>query len=284
MKKTLKITIGSLLIALAFNIFFLPYDIVPNGIYGLAALLNFKTGYDPSLFLIIINLALIIISLITLGGIKSKEYVWPGLLIPLFIFLESHINIYFMLDGFEKINAVIVGSFITGLGYSMIYKEGKNVGGFDIIQDIINSITKYRKKTFSYIIEGIILISTFFILGFENMIYSVMVVCIVRYMTTKTKIGVSTSKTFYIITTKEEEVKKYIMEELKHDLTEFNVKGGFSKNKSKILMTVMDTKGYYLLKEGILLIDPKAFITITDSYEVINKNISMSQKYNNMKK
>lgn len=278
MKKYLKIISGTLIIALAFNIFFLPYDIVPNGIYGLAALVNYKINYDPAVFLIITNLALIIISLITLGGKKSKEYVWPSILIPLFMFLENTLSSYFILDNFEKIMAVIVGSFITGLGYSMIYKEGKNVGGIDIIQDITNSVTKYRSYLPTFIMEGLILLFTLIILGLESMIYSAIVIIIVRYMTTKSKIGISSSKMFYIITTEEEEVKKYIMNELNHDITHFDVKGGYSKNKSKILMTVMDTKDYYVLKEGILLIDPKAFISITDSYEVINKNLSLSKR------
>lgn len=278
MKKYLKIISGTLIIALAFNIFFLPYDIVPNGIYGLAALVNYKINYDPAVFLIITNLALIIISLITLGGKKSKEYVWPSILIPLFMFLENILSSYFILDNFEKIMAVIVGSFITGFGYSMIYKEGKNVGGIDIIQDITNSVTKYRSYLPTFIMEGLILLFTLIILGLESMIYSAIVIIIVRYMTTKSKIGISSSKMFYIITTEEEEVKKYIMNELNHDITQFDVKGGYSKNKSKILMTVMDTKDYYVLKEGILLIDPKAFISITDSYEVINKNLSLSKR------
>ncbi len=278
MKKYLKIISGSLLIALAFNMFFLPYEIIPNGIYGFASLLNFITGYDPALFIIIVNLSLIIISLITLGLHKSKEYVWPGLLIPLFIYIINIFNQYFTLDSIEKITAVIAGSFITGIGYGLIYKEGKNVGGVDIIQDIINSVTKYRNYLPSYLIEGIVFLLTIIILGLESMIYSLIVITVVRYMTTKSKVGISSSKTFYIITTKENEVKEYIMNELNQDLTEFNIKGGYSKNKSKILMTVADTKGYYVLKEGILLIDPKAFISITDSYEVINKNLSMSKQ------
>lgn len=278
MKKYLKIISGSLLIALAFNMFFLPYEIIPNGIYGFASLLNFITGYDPALFIIIVNLSLIIISLITLGLHKSKEYVWPGLLIPLFIYIINIFNQYFTLDSIEKITAVIAGSFITGIGYGLIYKEGKNVGGVDIIQDIINSVTKYRNYLPSYLIEGIVFLLTIIILGLESMIYSLIVITVVRYMTIKSKVGISSSKTFYIITTKENEVKEYIMNELNQDLTEFNIKGGYSKNKSKILMTVADTKGYYVLKEGILLIDPKAFISITDSYEVINKNLSMSKQ------
>ncbi|NLL01724.1 MAG: YitT family protein [Mollicutes bacterium] len=276
MKKIIKIIIGCLLIALSYNIFFLPYDIVPNGIFGFATLLNLKTSYDPALFLSIVNLFLIIISLCTLGGFKSKEYVWPGMLIPLFICLETYFDNYLILES-EKIIAVIAGSFITGLGYGIIYKEGKNVGGLDIIQDIVNSVAVYRSHLISYFLEGIVVLLTLVFYGFESMVYTIIVIVVVRYMTTKSKVGISSSKNFFIITTKEEEVKKYIMDELKNDLTEFTVKGGYSKHKAKILMTVMDTKNYYILKEGILKIDPKAFISITDSYEIINKNRNIAR-------
>ncbi len=271
MKKIIKVIIGSLLIALSYNIFFLPYDIVPNGIFGFATLINIKTSYDPALFLSIINFFLIIVSLCTLGNTKPKEYVWPGILIPLFIYLETCFDHYLILES-EKIISVIAGSFITGLGYGIIYKEGKNVGGLDIIQDIVNSVTIYRSHLISYILEGIVVLLTLILFGFESMVYTIIVIVTVRYMTTKSKVGISSSKNFFIITTKVDEVKKYIMEELKNDLTEFTVKGGYSKHKTKILMTVMDTKNYYILKEGILKIDPKAFISITDSFEVINKN------------
>ena len=42
-------------------------------------------------------------------------------------------------------------------------------------------------------------------------------------------------------------------------------------------MTVINTKDYYKVKEGIKLIDPKAFISITDNYEVMNNNISIRE-------
>ena len=73
--------------------------------------------------------------------------------------------------------------------------------------------------------------------------------------------------------------KDYILNELHYDLTEINVKGGFTSHKNKIIMTSVDTKDYFGLKEGILLIDPKAFISIVDSYEVLNKNLTIGKKY-----
>ena len=43
-------------------------------------------------------------------------------------------------------------------------------------------------------------------------------------------------------------------------------------------MTVISTKDYFRVKEGIKLIDPNAFISITDNYEVINKNIKINEE------
>ena len=97
-------------------------------------------------------------------------------------------------------------------------------------------------------------------------------------MSTKSKIGISNSKTFFVITTKEKEVKDYLLNTLNVDYTEFNVKGGYSNNKNKIIMTVIDTKDYYRLKEGINIIDSNAFIFILDNYETINQNVPISTK------
>lgn len=101
-------------------------------------------------------------------------------------------------------------------------------------------------------------------------------------MTSKARFGISTSKTFYIISKKENEIKKYIMEDLKHDITILEAKGGFTKKENNIILTVVDTKDYYNLKEGIKEIDPNAFISVTDSYEVLNKNKKIKKKKSNI--
>lgn len=280
MKKYLKIIIGSLLISISFSLFFIPNNIVPNGTYGMSILMNYETGYDPALFLLIVNFMLIVLSLIIQGPVKSKNYVAASLLIPIFIYIINSLSFYTYFAEIEMIMAAIAGAFLTGLGYSFIYKSGESVGGIEIIQDMINNVTKHKNKRLTIIVEIIILILTSLIFDLETMLYSLIVIIIILIMSTKSKIGVSTTKTFFIITNKEKEVKKYILEELKQDLTEFNTKGGFSNTKNKIIMTSVDTTNYYELKEGILLIDPTAFISITDGYEVINKNLTIRKDEN----
>ncbi len=89
-------------------------------------------------------------------------------------------------------------------------------------------------------------------------------------MVTKARFGINDSKMFYIITSKEKEVKHFILHDLKGELSVLDVKGGFSKKKNQILLTVIPTSDYYRLKEGIKIIDEKAFIAISDTYDVVN--------------
>jgi uncharacterized membrane-anchored protein YitT (DUF2179 family) len=280
MKRYFNIVIGSLLIALGFNIFFAPTDLICNGINGAALLFNYITSYNPALFILIINSGLILISLIVEGKKKTLKYLLPSLLIPIFILLTQKITSLITFENLETILQTISGSAIISYGSSLIYKEGLSASSIDILQDIFNSTRNYKDKSFSYAFEVIIVLLASFIISIESAVYSAIAIIIIIYMSTKSKIGISTSKTFYIITEKPEEIKDYLINELECDYTEINVKGGFTNQKNKIIMTVIDTKDYYRLKEGVTIIDPHAFISIIDNYETINKNLSLDKKLN----
>ena len=91
---------------------------------------------------------------------------------------------------------------------------------------------------------------------------------IISILTDKVLIGISSSKAFYIITEKPDEISSYVINELNHSVTEFNAKGVYNNEKTKVLFTVIPTKEYYKFKEGIEEIDKNAFFTVIDAYEV----------------
>ena len=278
MKKYFSVILGSILIGLSYVVFFLPNNLISSSGFGLSQLMYYNFNVHPSITLLIINLTMIIIATLTLGFDTCKRYILTGLLIPVIIFLGMKYNYIVDLSGVEPIILVICGSYLTGYGYSLIHKYGSNVGGFSLIDLIINSYRKNKNKEFTYIIEVIVIILTFLTINFESSIYAIITIFLINYMSTKSKIGISNSKTFFVITTKEKEVKDYLLNTLNVDYTEFNVKGGYSNNKNKIIMTVIDTKDYYRLKEGINIIDSNAFIFILDNYETINQNVTISKK------
>lgn len=277
-KRGLILIIASLIIAIGYNLFIIPNHLVAPGINGIASIIKYTINFSPAIFILIANLSLMLIVIVTFSIKKSYKYLGSGLLIPLFIFVTQNISNYIKLDGLEMLLSVICASLLLGYGNSLIYKNGYSFGGFYIIEDIINSISKKQRKYLSLICDLIVVLISFAIIPIENAIYSIFLVVIVKRLTTIAKLGISDSKAFYIITNKEKDVKRYIMEDLKHDITILEAKGGFTKKQNNILMTVISTKEYYELKEGIKEIDPNAFISITDSYEVLNKNVKINNK------
>ena len=165
-----------------------------------------------------------------------------------------------------------------GLGYSIMYKEGFKTGAINILEDMFNDFSKHNTRIISRTFDVILIMVSLNCYGLEQTLYSIMGIFIIRYMTTKARIGISDTKAFYIITTKEKEIKSFLMEELHYDLTAFDAEGGYSKKKSKVIMSVISTKDYFKVKEGIGMIDPKAFISITDNYEAINKNVAINEE------
>lgn len=277
LKKYFKIIIGCLLISLGLNIFIVPSKLIPSGILGLTSILSYSYGFNNALLLLIINVWTLWLLYMIYDKDKLKQYLFPTLLLPLFIYLTSFININ-LTKTVEELLLAIAGAFVMGYGYSLMYKEGFKTGSINILEDIYNDFTKKNTRILSRGFDVLLVLVIIKMYGIEQALYSTIVIVIIRHMTTKARIGISDSKAFYIITTKEKEIKKYLMEELHHDLTAFDAEGGFSKRKSRVIMSVISTKDYFRVKEGIKLIDPNAFISITDNYEVMNKNVKINEE------
>ena len=116
--------------------------------------------------------------------------------------------------------------------------------------------------------DGLIILCGVFTFGVSKIMYSIINLYIVSMMTDKVMIGISSSKSFFIITSHESEIKKYIMDELGHGVTLLEGNGAFTGNRQKVLMCVIPTREYFVAKEGIHEIDPNAFFVVADAYEV----------------
>lgn len=276
-KKYTKIIIGCVLISLGLNIFIVPSRLIASETIGFTSILSYNYGFNIAALLLIINVWTLWLIYMIYDINKLKQYLLPTLLLPICIYLGSFINIS-IVNNIEKLLVAISGSFIMGYGYSFMYKEGYRTGAIYILEDMYNDFSGNNTRIISRVCDLLLILVSIKLYGLEQSLYSCIVIVIIRYMTTKARIGISDSKAFYIITSKEKEIKKYLTEELHHDFTSFDAEGGFTKKKNKVIMTVISTKDYFKVKEGIKEIDDKAFISITDNYEVMNRNKKINEE------
>ena len=262
--------IGTLISALSFNLFFLPYNFVSGGLGGLAVIINnFFPNINTYLVIFIGNLIFIILSVITLGWKKSVMSAMGAMFYIAFaIFTQAFPElINFSFD--NVLLYVLAAGFVSGFGEALVYKSGFNTGGTSILAMIIQKYTKLPIGVILRYLSIVIIILGGVTFGYTAIMYSLIIMLISTYMVDKLLIGISESKTFFIQTDKEDEVIDFILKIIESGVTELDTKGAFSHKKNKMLMCVVPTDKYGVLKSAIQEIDPNAFIVVSDCYEVL---------------
>lgn len=259
--------LGVFIVAVAYNVLVLPCSIV-YGMGGVGVILNKLIAIDPAIVILIGDLFLLILSYILLGKEKTRGSVIGSLLYPLFVKLTENFSQFIDLGNTDILLLVLFGAVITGCGLGLIFKSGFTTGGTDILNQIVSKYFKMSLGNSMLFTDGLINVCGLFVFGWEKLMYSMVSLYIISIMTDKVVLGISQSKAFYIITDHETAVKKFITEHLSHGVTVLQARGGYTGNNKKVIMCIIPTKEYFLVKEGIHEIDPKAFFVVTDAYEV----------------
>lgn len=267
-KRYIQLCIGCLLISMSFNMFLASNELVPGGISGFSIILNEVFGINKSIIILSMDLILLVLSYLFLGKKKTKDSILGSLLFPIFVELTSNINNYIQIDTSQLLLSSIFGGVVYGFGAGIIFKAGFTTGGTDILNQIMSKYLKISMGKSMIICDGTIVLLSGIFFGLTKLMYSVIILYLISYMSDRVILGISDSKAFYIVTDEEKKIKEYIMKYLNHGVTVFNAKGGYKKERQTVLLCVLPTKDYYRLKEGIHEIDPDAFFVVTDAYEV----------------
>lgn len=269
LKRFIEFLIGCLIIAISYNVFIASNNLVPGGVGGVAVILNNLFRIENSTSILIMNIFLLIISYILLGKEKTKATILGTILFPVLIKLTEHINVWLLIDTSKILLSAIFGGILYGIGAGLVFKAGFTTGGTDIINQIISKYAKISMGKSMLLSDGLIVLSSGIFFGIDSMLYSILILYLISLMSDRIVLGVSDNKLFYIATEKEEEIKDYILNYLNHGVTVYKAQGGYRNKKGTVLMTVLPTKDYYLLRNGIKEIDKEAFFIVTDSYEVV---------------
>jgi len=268
-KRYFWLIVGCFIATFGFNVFILQYDLVCTGITGLSVVL--QNYIEPSKLILVLNIFLIILSYFTLGKEKTKNSIIGSLLFPVFVSLTEKLVPFFNLEGLELTVIAIIGAVLLGFGYGMIFKNGFTAGGTDIVNQIVAKYTKISIGNAMLIVDGLIVLSAKLVFSWETVLYGVIILYIISTLTDKVILGISQSKAFYIVTNKEDEVRKFLLSVNNAGVTMLNVKGGYSNDKHLLLLAVVPTRNYFIVKEGLKAIDEEVFFLVCDAYEVIKK-------------
>ena len=266
-KKYIDLIIGVYLEALGYVFFLEPNNLAATDVGGLAVIFQKLYNMETSLFILIGNLLLIIVSFIFLGKIKTLKTILGSLLLPFFVYLTEPLASFFDLSTVDVIVMAILGGILTGAGYGMIFKSGYTSGGTDIIEDIFCEYFKMPIGTSVLLVDGFVVLAGGLAFGIEPMLYSIIALLMMSSFSNRKYIGIAEDKLLLITTKKKQLVIDFITEHYNYGITIMDANGAYTNTESDFVMCSVSSKNYYRIKKAIQKIEPNAFIVVLNSYD-----------------
>ena len=264
------ILIGAFIMASGFVLFITPYKIVPGGVYGISIVIHYMLGTPVGLTALCFDIPLTLIGIKILGprfGMKTVVGFFATA-----IFMDSITYLYGTepLVQDDALLSSIFGGLFIGVGLGLIFKAKATSGGSDIVAMIISKYTKWPLGQLMILVDSIIVIVG--LIAFKDWripLYSLIVIFITGKVVDVILEGMSYDKVLFIISDKSQEIRDKIVTDLNRGGTFVNGMGMFNETEKTIIFTVVTRREMSMLHEFIHEIDPKAFVTVLDSKEIL---------------
>ncbi|WP_297436686.1 YitT family protein [uncultured Clostridium sp.] len=273
LKRYMFITIGVTLLAIALQFFYYPNNIAAGGVSGLALIINTHTGLSTGLVMNLCNVVLFTLAFIFIGKEFAARSIYAafGTSFALSILEKLFPNVSITSD---PILAVICGSALAALGIAMVFDQNSSTGGTAIIAKLLNKYCKLNIGKALLLADIVVVGLAVYTFGIEKGLYGVVSCFILGFMIDKIIEGFNDCKQLIIITSKYEDLRKFILNSVDRGCTKIIGKGAYSSEDVTILYVVVSRKEFIVLKNQIKQIDPKAFITVSDVKEVLGEGFS----------
>ena len=255
--------------AVLYSLFLFSINLVTGSVGGVATITHHVYGINPSIMILLLTVACSIFSLMYLGVKRTLGTLIASLAYPALVQLTSFLNgVIVITNPDDMFLVVIFAGVLSGISNGLMYKTGYSNGGFPVISQYLYEKYRISVNKSSLIINMTIVFLGGVFFGSANVMYALVFLYVNDIIMKKVLLGTNNNKAFYIITKEEEKTKEFLMKELNHNITVFDVKGGVFERKRKIILSVIPTREYYRVAEVIKEIDKDAFFIVTDSYEV----------------
>ena len=266
----LLLTLGALVTAFSFAAFFLPHDIAPGGVTGIATVLSSVTALNVGLLSFLINLPLFAIGWRRVGWRFAARSFIAMLLLSLFIDVIP----VFDLSG-DMMLASLFGGVIMGVGLGMVVRSGATTGGTDMAALIVHEHWSFLTVPMVlFAIDAVVVVIAAMAFGLQAGLFAlVSLFTSTKAMDAVIK-GFNTAMQFLIISAKQDEIIRRIHSEMDRGCTRLEATGTYEGRKNGALLCVVSRMEAAKLKKIVSEVDPRAFVTVCDVHEALGEGFT----------
>lgn len=269
------IILGTFILTVSVEMFILPYNILSGGVAGIAVALEPFFHIDETLFANVAVLSLLAAGYFFLGKEFALDTLISSLAYPVFTTLLARHPVELEID---PLLASFYAGLLGGIGIGLVMRTGASTGGMDIPPLILNRITGIKVSTLVMITDALTVLLGVVAYGMSAALLGLISVmasgfAISRILEAGRGVRV---KNVQIISEHWEEIREGIEKEVNRGSTLFDCTGGYTGKPRKMILCIVSEREYPKLAELISRVDPRAFVIISDTSDMLGEGFTYS--------
>lgn len=296
------IFIGCIILAAGFVYFINPYNLVPGGVYGASIVLhNIFPSIQVGTFGYMFDIPLLILSVILLGAKLGARTIVAALFTPLVMNVLSILSYpseeaLHALDPTQLLGGCmdmtdhlmltsVIGAAVIGIGCGIVVRSQATTGGTDIVAMILQKYCHIRFSRAILLVDGLVVTFGLVVIGFgignpddvnqpswHLSFYSLIAIFVTSRVVAYVINGEKNDKLLFVISDmKMTALHDYIIKDLDRTVTCIKSSGLYTKSDKEMLFLVVSYKEVNGIKQKIKEVDPRAFVVVTDAYDVFGE-------------
>lgn len=250
------------IIAAAVYFFLVPSHASVSSISGLGIVLANFVPLPLSAITMILNVVLLVIGFLTCGREFGAKTVYTSILLPAFIGLFERLfpNLGSLTDSQEL--DVLCYILVVSVGLSILFNRNASSGGLDIVAKIMNKYLHMDLGKAMSLSGMCVALSAALVYDKKTVVLSVLGTYFNGLVLDHFIFDQNIKRRVCIITGKEEELRRFIIEDLHSGATVYESYGAYNMQKRREIITIVDKAEYQKLMNYMNREDPQAFITV----------------------
>ena len=250
------------IIAAAVYFFLVPSHASVSSISGLGIVLANFVPLPLSAITMILNVVLLVIGFLTCGREFGAKTVYTSILLPAFIGLFERLfpDLGSLTDSQEL--DVLCYILVVSVGLSILFNRNASSGGLDIVAKIMNKYLHMDLGKAMSLSGMCVALSAALVYDKKTVVLSVLGTYFNGLVLDHFIFDNNIKRRVCIITGKEEELRRFIIEDLHSGATVYESYGAYNMQKRREIITIVDKAEYQKLMSYMNREDPQAFITV----------------------
>ncbi|MBT2569644.1 YitT family protein [Planococcus sp. ISL-110] len=261
--RLLLVFVSSIVLGFAFNMFLLPHEVLAGGVTGIAMMLGLVTPLNAGIWMIILNIPILVLGWMKLG----KNFI-ANSLFSVVVTSVSMLYIPVVKLTEDALLSSVFGGVISGIAIGVIIRFYSSTGGFDVIGLLLSRKRDIPLGALVFVLNSAVVFVAGFVFSWELAMYTMASIYITglvidRVHTRHIKLSLM------VVTNQGDAVKNELLDKLYRGITVVDGEGAYSAAKVKVLYSVISRHELAFVRPLIKNIDPNAFVSISETMEVM---------------